>query len=52
MLCELFRQRLDRHLSSELRVSRTPDFTHPSLTKGRNDFIVCAFGAGLDHPYI
>ena len=46
---ELFREGLDGDLASELGVPCTPHLAHPALAEGRNDFVVCEFGAGLNH---
>ena len=43
VLGKLFRQGLNRHLTTKLRIPRTPDLSHAALTKGRNDFVVREF---------
>ena len=49
---KLFRQGLDGDFASEFGISCTPDLAHATFSEGRNDFIVCKLGTGLNHPYI
>ena len=47
ILGKLFGQRLDGNFTPQFRISRTPDFSHPSLAKGGQDLLMGEFGAGF-----
>ena len=47
VLSELFRQRLDRYFTPEFRITRTPYFSHATLTEEAEDLVMAEFGAGF-----
>ena len=44
---QLVRERLDGDFTTQLRVTRTPHFSHPSFAEEAEDFVVAELGAGF-----